>query len=106
MTFTYHLCTTILPAHAGTEANSSWLHNKHEKTWVTGHDGDQAASVPLGYDGIRMPDWFPSARRMKYSAKSHEPYAIGYQLDIMSLAPFSHASHQCLDFCANLATSS
>ena len=59
MTFTYHLCTTVLPAHAGTEANSSWLHNKHEKTWVTGHDGDQAASVPLGYDGIRMPDWFP-----------------------------------------------
>jgi hypothetical protein len=40
----YIPCTTLSQA-ACTEAHSSWLHSKHEKTWVTGLC-DQAASVP------------------------------------------------------------
>ena len=42
---TYIPCTTLSQASACTEAHSSWLHSKHEKTWVTGLC-DQAASVP------------------------------------------------------------
>ena len=56
----------------------------------------------MGHDGINMPDWFQVVSKVKKDAiplKISRTVQTGYQLDmIMSLAPFSHASHRCLDF--------